>query len=154
MAQTVEEVAGHVDMVGLVKTDASLRTMSVPAFVVERLATHLAEFRPGIALDELIFLGPRGGILRRSFRARVLKPALLAAGLDGALSLHGLRHVATSLMVASGEHPRVIQARLGHADPTLSMGLYAHVPDDLDRRAAQRLDEMFQVGQPPQANDA
>ena len=46
-------------------------------------------------------------------------------------------------MVATGEHPRVIQARLGHADPTLSLGLYAHVPDDADRAAADRLEDLF-----------
>lgn len=70
-----------------------------------------------------------------------------AVGIDDALTFHGLRHVATSLMVASGEHPRVIQARLGHADPALSMGLYAHVPDELDRRAAHHLHEMFTAGE-------
>lgn len=46
-------------------------------------------------------------------------------------------------MVEAGEHPRVIQARLGHATARLSMELYAHVPDAADRRAADHLDDQF-----------
>ena len=46
-------------------------------------------------------------------------------------------------MVATGEHPRVTQARLGHATPHLTLGLYAHVPDDADRAAADRLETLL-----------
>jgi hypothetical protein len=35
---------------------------------------------------------------------------------------------AASFLVDGGEHPRVIQHRLGHATARLSMELYAHVP--------------------------
>ena len=82
-----------------------------------------------------MFVGPKGGVLRRAFEQRTFKPAVASAGLPSALTFHGLRHVAATLMVANNEHPRVIQHRLGHTDPTLSMGLYAHVPDDADRAA-------------------
>lgn len=85
----------------------------------------------------------RPGPLRRTFLARSFKPAVAAAGLDPALTFHGLRHVATSLMVEAGEHPRVIQQRLGHATARLSMELYAHVPEAADRQVAARLDERF-----------
>jgi integrase len=87
-----------------------------------------------IASSDLVFVGERGGVLRRSFLARVLKPAAtrvgLAVGVRAGLDFHGLRHIATSLMVASGEHPRVMQDRLGHSNPVLTIGLYAHVPDE------------------------
>lgn len=65
-------------------------------------------------------------------------PAVAKAGLDHALTFHGLRHVATTFMVEDGEHPRVTQQRLGHATARLSMELYAHVPDRADRDVAQR----------------
>ena len=81
--------------------------------------------------------------MRRSFAARVFAPAVKAAGLDPSLTFHGLRHVDTSLMVEAGEHPRVIQQRLGHSTARLSMELYAHVPDAADRQVAAHLDERF-----------
>lgn len=73
--------------------------------------------------------GAKGGTLRRSFAARVFNPAVARAGLPDELTFHGLRHVAASFLVDAGEHPRVIQHRLGHATARLSMELYAHVPE-------------------------
>jgi Phage integrase family len=70
----------------------------------------------------------------------VFKPAVIKAGLAADLTFHGLRHVAASLMVEQGEHPRVIQSRLGHATARLSMELYAHVPEAADRDVAVHLD--------------
>lgn len=48
--------------------------------------------------------------LLHSFEYRVFKNALDKAGLDVSLTFHGLRHVAATLMVERGEHPRGIQA--------------------------------------------
>jgi integrase len=97
-------------------------------------------FPPG--LEDLVFLGPKDGILRRSFEARMFRPAVLAATLPASLTFHGLRHVARTLMIANNVHPKVIQHRLGHADPAM-LGVYGHVPDDLDQAAAVRLDRLF-----------
>lgn len=117
--QTIAGVNGVLS-VAEVKSRSSRRSLAIPAFMAEALADHLAEHRAGAAGDDLVFTGPEGGPLRRSFEARVLKPAVSKAGLDRALTFHGLRHVATSLMVEAGEHPRVVQARLGHATARLS----------------------------------
>jgi integrase len=46
-------------------------------------------------------------------------------------------------MVGSGEHPRVIQHRLGHSTARLSLELYAHVSEDADRTAAAHLEDLF-----------
>ena len=137
--QTLAEVGGIVE-IAPTKSRASRRTLSAPPFLIDELARHLAEHRPGAGPDDLVFVGARGGPLRRSFEARFFKPAVERAGLDAALTFHGLRHVAASLMVEMGEHPRVIQARLGHATARLSMELYAHVPDAADRDVAAHLE--------------
>ncbi|MGI8808130.1 MAG: tyrosine-type recombinase/integrase [Acidimicrobiales bacterium] len=93
-----------------------------------------------------MFTGPAGGTLRRSFAARVFNRAVAHAGLPDELTFHGLRHVATSFMgVEDGEHPRVIQHRLGHATARLSMELYAHVPEATDRDVASHLDAGFRI---------
>ena len=150
VARTVQEVGGRVRIVDATKSEASRRTVAAPAALMEDLARHLETFRARAVPDDLIFLGERGGILRRHFLSRVLKPAAAQAGLPvgvrSGLDFHGLRHVATSLMVASGEHPRVMQGRLGHSNPALTIGLYAHVPDDVDRAAADRLGELLAEG--------
>lgn len=46
-------------------------------------------------------------------------------------------------MVEAGEHPRVIQHRLGHSTARMSMELYAHVPEAAERDVANHLDIRF-----------
>jgi integrase len=141
VSETVSEVGGKLLVGADTKSSASQRTIAVPPFMLEMLAAHLARReRPGP--DEFVFLGPKGGLLRRSFEARHFLPAAKRAGLDG-LSFHGLRHAAASLLIESGEHPRVVQHRLGHATARLSMELYSHVSNASDRAVAVRLEERF-----------
>ena len=131
IAQVVEEVAGHLAIVKDAKTTAALPTLSVPAFMIDELAEHLAKHRSEAVGDPeaLVFVGPKGGVLRRRFGERVFAPAVAKRGLDESLTFHGLRHAAISTMVELGVHPRVMQGRAGHATAKLTMELYAHVPE-------------------------
>jgi integrase len=151
VAQVVEEVAGHLELVAEAKTTASLRTLTAPQFLVDELAHHLASHRAAArdAPEALVFVGPRGGVLRRRFGERVLAPAVKRAGLDTSLTFHALRHVAITAMVDAGVHPRVMQGRAGHATSKLTLELYAHVPQAADRLAADALQEHFR----PENND-
>jgi integrase len=141
VAQVVEETAGRLTIVSDAKSAAGLRTLSAPAFLIEELARHLAAYRPGAGedLDALVFVGTRGGVLRRRFGERTFAPAVGRAGLDKSLTFHGLRHVAITSMVELGVHPRVMQGRAGHATSKLTLELYAHVPESADRQAAEAL---------------
>jgi integrase len=138
--QTLSEVEGRL-AVAATKSRRSRRTMSVPQFVIDELAQHVACF--GRSGDDLVFVGPKCGALRRSFAARTFVPAVSVAAIDARVTFHGLRHIAASLMVEAGVHPRVIQQRLGHATARLSMELYAHVPEAADRGVAESLDRCF-----------
>src|SRR4029453_16455179 len=85
------------------KTRASRRTVGLPRFVVEELAAHLAA--PGDP-EDLVFTAPQGGPLRLpAFRARVWRPAVRAAGLDG-LRIHDLRQPPSPCGSRLGPIPR------------------------------------------------
>jgi integrase len=148
VAQVVEEIAGQMRLApGEAKTSGSLRTLAAPAFLIDELACHIKEHRSD-AIDDrlaLVFVGPKGGVLRRRFSERTFKPALAEAGLDPSLTFHGLRHVAMSMLVEENVHPRVMQGRAGHASSKLTMELYAHVTDSADRDAANALDNRFRA---------
>ena len=90
-------------------------------------------------------MGPRGGILRRGFGERVLRPAATRAGLDG-LTFHGLRHAAATPLVDVGVHPRVMAARIGHGTVKTTMEVYARASYSADREAALLLQERFCQG--------
>jgi integrase len=140
--RTIAEVGGR-QIEAPTKTRAGRRQVSIPDFLLEELAQHIAEFRRGALSDEPLFVGARGARLRRTFTARHLHPAAKRAGLDPSLDFHGLRHVAASFLVDDDAHPRVIMARLGHSTQRLSMELYSHVSDELDRRIAKQLNATF-----------
>jgi integrase len=144
VAQTVEELAGHLRIVPEGKRPARLRTMAAPPFLIEAISRHLAAFRADSTGDPeaLLFLGPRGGVLRRRFGERILRPAAKRAGLDG-LTFHGLRHAATSSLVDIGVHPRVMATRIGHGTARTTMEVYARASDRADREAADLLQAKF-----------
>ncbi len=46
-------------------------------------------------------------------------------------------------MLANGEHPKVVRERLGHTDVSMSLNRYSHITGDMQRGAADRLDELM-----------
>lgn len=58
-----------------------------------------------------------------------------AAGL-ARIGPHGLRHTAASRLLGAGLSPKVVSQRIGHASPSITLGLYSHVLPGHDRAAA------------------
>ena len=46
-------------------------------------------------------------------------------------------------MLANGEHPKIVQERLGHADISITLNRYSHVTMGMQREAADRLDVLI-----------
>lgn len=65
------------------------------------------------------------------------------AGID--LPFHGLRHVHASLLILSGMHPKMIQARMRHKDFSTTMNVYGHLMSDAEASdpALSELDALF-----------
>ena len=121
------------------KSKAGVRRVTLPNFVCDELARHMAErSKPGP--DGLVFVNTHGGALHRStFRRNTWLPALDVLRLEG-LRPHDLRHTAVALAIAEGAHPVAIQKRLGHADVSTSLGLYGHLFPSLDGQIADGMD--------------
>lgn len=85
--QSVEEVSGEVRVVPELKSSASRRRFAIPQVLADEVATHIERHRPGARPDDLLFIGSRGGIMRRSFTGRAFKDAVRRAGLPESLEL-------------------------------------------------------------------
>jgi len=55
------------------------------------------------------------------------------------LTLHSLRHFSASMLIASGRDVRTIAGRLGHADASTTLRVYAHMVEGRDQDAADFL---------------
>jgi integrase len=152
--RSLKEVNGHLSF-GPTKTHRS-RTVSLPNFLRGMLATHLHEHLPASGegptdLNALVFPGPRGGPLRHgNFYRRHFRPAVQSALPHKAtLRFHDLRHTAASLLIASGAHPKLIQARLGHASITTTLDRYGHLFPSVEEALAEMLDAVHASAQRP-----
>jgi integrase len=136
ISRALSEVRGVVTE-GAPKTEASIRTITMPNVVVEALTDHLGK-HPG----DLVFPAPDGGFIRRTnWTRRVWRPALEKAGLSG-VRPHDLRHFGAALAIAAGGHPKQVQARLGHASIRTTLDVYGSLFPSLDEDLADRLDEV------------
>jgi integrase len=141
VAEALSEVRGQVKVTPP-KTAAARRQVALPKFLAEELAGHLAEWPPGG--DGFVFTAPQGGpLLRRNFRRRTWLPAVRAS-VGEPIRFHDLRHTHAAMLIAQGEHPKVIQNRLGHSSIKITLDTYGHLFEGLDEAAAERLDAVFQ----------
>jgi integrase len=91
--------------------------------------------------DAYIFTGKDGKALDySSWRRRVWLLACKQVGLEG-LGFHDLRRMAATALVITRTDMKTAQARLGNADPNITLGLYAQATTDADREAARQLGE-------------
>jgi integrase len=139
--ETLAEVEGRVSFAD-VKSPASRRVISMPAFIASMLAKHLLRRgRPGPT--ELVFVGPDGGPLHAgNFRNRVWHPAVVTADLEG-LTFHGLRHSAAGLLIAFGAPDHVLQERMGHSSSRVTRDVYGHVLPIVDDAVTTEIDRLF-----------
>lgn len=63
----------------------------------------------------------------------------LARALGLTTHFHELRHFAATEAIAGGSDVRTVAGRLGHADPALTLRVYAHALEARDRELADRL---------------
>ncbi|MDP9365510.1 MAG: site-specific integrase, partial [Chloroflexota bacterium] len=92
--------------------------------------------------QDLTFPNDAGGPLHPNSLARRFRRLIEHAGVPP-IRFHDLRHTCATLMLANGEHPKVVQERLGHADIAMTMNLYSHVTSGMQRQAADRLDALI-----------
>lgn len=126
------------------KTHRADRPLALPAQMVSDLREHRAsqlEARlraPAWNDLDIIFANEAGQPLAGVTLRKHLYRALAATGLPR-VGLHGLRHSMATLMLAAGEHPKVVSERMGHASVAFTLSTYSHVMPGMHDTAAQRL---------------
>lgn len=59
------------------------------------------------------------------------------------IPLHGLRHTSATVLISEDVDIRTVSARLGHAQTSTTMNIYAHSLKESDKKAADKLDKLF-----------
>jgi integrase len=134
------------------KTKRSRRSITLPQTTVDALTAHQLSQKkhkvsvgPAYEDENLVcaqldgsFLNPRS--LSKEFTALVKSIGITP------ITFHGLRHTHITQLLASGVHPKVASERAGHASVSVTLDIYSHVAENLQRDAASRIDEIMQKG--------
>lgn len=133
---------------------SSRRVLYLPPFAIEKLREHQDRQN-----DEREVAGERwqeNGLMFPNTYGAPMEPRNLQRDFTrlreeigiNELTLHGLRHSATSLYLAMGIQPHVVQAIMGHANPNITLAIYAHVQNDDLRKAARLMQSTLLSGSP------
>jgi integrase len=95
------------------KSAAGRRTVAFPREIAPELKWHLECFAQA-GDNGLVFVGPKGGRLRRSNFRKFWNRARAAIGLDE-LHFHDLRHTGNTMAAAQGASLRELMERMGHS---------------------------------------
>ena len=154
--RTLTSQSGTLIFRNTTKTDGSRRVISLPTFLTNMLAAHIAKLAPGP--ETLVFTGHggangrptgSGGPVRHElFYSRVFKPAVRAALPPDKhdFTWHDLRHTNASLLIHSGASILLVSKRLGHASTTITMDRYGHLYPSAEAAMADALDAIYDAG--------
>jgi integrase len=76
------------------------------------------------------------------------KRARTLAGIDPRWRLHDLRHWSATTAISGGTDVRTVAGRLGHANPAMTLRVYAHAVDAADRTLGEQLGELLDPRDP------
>jgi integrase len=122
------------------KSRAGRRLVSFPREIAPEVRWHLDRF-VAPAADRLVFIGPKGGRLRRQNFRDIWVKARAEAGLSG-VHLHDLRHTGNTMAAATGASLRELMERIGHSSPRAAL-IYQHATRERDDVIAAAMGEAF-----------
>ena len=139
------------------KTKTSRRVVSIPHFLTQRLKAlkaarikyrwELGDYWQG---DNWVFIQVNGKQMSYSTPYSAFHDTLVryneshpVADHLPLIPFHGLRHTSATLMIAGKLDVRTVSSRLGHAQASTTMNIYAHALQETDRKAANALEDML-----------
>jgi integrase len=131
------------------KSEAGIRDIQIGDEVINALkrakTQYLADrLEQGVLFQDLQFIvrQPDGSPMSPDAMTRKWRRFIVAHNLPD-IRLHDLRHSNATALIQAGVNPRVVQQRLGHSDVSITLNTYTHVLPDMDKDAAQKLDDVI-----------
>ena len=146
---TVDRFTGYGYVEGEPKSAAGVRSIRLPAFLMEMLKQHrvqqVAQKSQAKTWQErdLVFPNSRGGYLHPNHLGEAFRELLEEAGLPS-IRFHDLRHSAATILLSMGVNIKVIQEMLGHSDISITLRVYGHLLPSMQQEAVDRWDSVFQ----------
>lgn len=145
VAQVVEQTTGALKLKEP-KTERSRRTIALPDRLMQDLRQHRREqaawrLKMGLGKDkqDLVFPAWDGELRTPSIFSKDFSREIAVAKLPR-VTFHGLRHTHITHLLRSGVPVHVVAERAGHANPTVTLNIYAHLLPGQQESAAAVVD--------------
>ncbi len=132
---------------GPVKTGRSQRPVALSAETLAVLRAQRAsqrarrlELGPAYRDHDLVFAAADGSAQPPYRISGRFRSVAARAGVGG-VRFHDLRHAMATAALGAGVHVKVVSERLGHSTTQITLDTYSHVLPDLQREAAELIDE-------------
>lgn len=147
--RTLSRGIGGTWELGTPKSAAGRRSIALPVLAMDALRRHRSRQReqrlrlgPVWELTDVVFTNETGGPLHVNTLTRRYERLVATAGVRR-IRFHDLRHTSATLLLSLGEHPKIVQERLGHSSISMTLDRYSHVTKDMQRGAANAFDMLF-----------
>lgn len=139
------------------KTKTSNRTVSIPLSLAARLKKlHTEQLKYRLYVGDYwqgsdwVFTQDNGKLMNYSTPYQAMQDIIRRYNADKdpeqqlpLIPFHGLRHTSATLLIASKQDLKTVSSRLGHAQTSTTMNIYAHALQESDRKAATALENML-----------
>jgi integrase len=129
------------------KSDNARRFL-LPSVALDVLPEHRRNQQKGNRIEverrdlDLVFCGPDGAYYKPDQMSSRIAEIAKRAGSPG-IGLHSMRHTHASQLLSQGVPIPSVAKRLGHANPSITLKLYAHALESDELAAAKRWDNAF-----------
>lgn len=120
------------------KTPSAKRTVAVPDMVVKEFI-----LRRQNSHTDYCFPNSTGGAIDPNLLSMQVKSLMRRANVPEHFSLHSLRHTHASRLLNAGMSLPNVSARLGHASPNVTLGIYGHATQEDDRALAAEIEKVM-----------
>ena len=150
-------VQDHEQICKAPKTKTSVRTVSIPGSLTQRIA-RLQEERtqqkdfwgPDWKGDTFLFITHTGSMMNYGTPYQALQDAISRFNTDKEESnqlpmipFHGLRHTSATLLISVKQDIATVSRRLGHAHASVTFDIYTHALEKNDQGAADALESLL-----------
>ena len=142
------------------KSKAGKRTVLLPPFVLSALRDHRAAALRAGQITAPVFCTKTGTFTsKNNFVRQVFRPLIAKANAEQRataekangeadpipvdIRFHDLRHTHASHLIAAGHSIKAVSRRLGHADITITLKVYAHLMPNDDEKLAAGVEALF-----------
>lgn len=139
------------------KTKTSMRSVSIPRTLIERIArlrddraTHRAFYKEDWKGDDWLFIAHDGSMMNYSTPYQAFHDAILRYNAERDLkdqlpviSFHDLRHTSATLLISTHQDIATVSKRLGHAHTSVTLDIYTHALEKNDRTASDALETLL-----------